>query len=314
LPAEPPDLGTARGGTFLPLIKRIAVLVATGFLALGAAVLVQTKASADDASSPVDYDATLTEVAQPPSDALTLLTTPALSDTLQENFQQAVQDCVERTGFDYTVPEAMATPAASPLAPNEEAGYGVVVSHTPEAVDAAVAAEEEAREANLDYAGTLEQADSEVYLEVIGEVAPAEAPAPGEASNCKEAAVQTVLEPAMQAQMELADETLALAAAIERRPEVQAAAAEWSDCMQAAGHHYADPSQPEQDIVSVLNDSITTPDLDALLAKETTVAAADAGCRDATGYTAVVEKAAVAEWQAADINTETIEIAAGAVQ
>lgn len=298
----------------MPLRKRIPILAATGVLAIGAAVLAQTAASADDPVPPADYDATLTEAAQPPSDPLALLTTPVLSDTLQENFQQSVQDCVERTGFDYSVPDAVAPPAASPLAPNDQEGYGVVVSHTPEAVEESVAAEEDAREANLDYADTLTQEDSKVYFEVIGEAAPAEPPVGGEPANCKEAAVQTVLEPAMRAQMELGEQVLAVADAIQARPEVQAVDAAWSDCMQAAGHDYADPSQPEQDIVSALNDSTVTPDLDLLLTTETTVAAADAGCREATGYTAVVEQAAVAEWQAADIDTETIEIAAGAAQ
>jgi hypothetical protein len=37
-------------------------------------------------------------------------------------------------------------------------------------------------------------------------------------------------------------------------------------------------------------------------------------CRDASGYTETVRQAAVEEWQAADIDMETINIAAGAIQ
>lgn len=299
----------------MPLLRRTPALVATGVLALGAAVLVQTTATADDPQPPpFDYDATLTEASLPPTDPVELLTTPALSETLQQNFQQAVQQCVERTGFEYTAPAAAPAPGATALRPDGEEGYGVVVSHTAEVVDAAVAAEEEAYEVNLEYAESLPPAEEEVYLEVIGAEPPAEPIAAEEPQNCQMAAVEEVLEPAMQAQVALAEQTFAIAEAIEARPEVQAAEAEWSDCMQAAGHDYASPEEPEQEILSAITESSSPPDLEALLAEETSVAAADAGCRDETGFTAVVEAAAAAEWAAADIDSSTIEAAAGAVQ
>lgn len=297
----------------MPLLTRGPVLV-VGTLAVGIALLVQTAASAEDPPPPaVAFDATLTEVTEPPSDPLALLTTPALSDTLQENFQQSVQDCTERAGFTYTVPEAPAEPEASPFSPDAQAGYGVVLSHTPEALEVEVAAQEEAREANLDYAQSLPAEDADLYLEVIGEAAPTQPAAPGEATSCMDAAAATVLAPAMEAQAALAEETFRVADAIEARADVQQADQEWSACMAAAGHDYGSPAEPEQEIVGALAQA-TSPDLDSLLAQETTVAAADAECRESTGYTQTIEQAAIEEWQAADVDIDIVNTAAGAVQ
>jgi hypothetical protein len=297
-----------------PLLKRSSALVATGVLALGAALLFQTTAMADDPEPPpVDYDASLTAITEPSADPLSLMATPAIENALEANFQQAVEDCVERTGFEYATPVVPETPVASPLEPDAEVGYGVVVSNSPEAIEADIAAEEEARDANLDYAESLPEEEADLYLEVIGETAPDEPLTPGAAANCQEAAAETVLVPAMEAQVQLAEQAIQLGEAVEARPDVQQAEEVWSSCMQSAGHDYATPADPEQEILSAVTEA-AEPDLDTLLAQEKEVAAADAQCRDASGYTETVRQAAVEEWQAADIDMETINIAAGAIQ
>jgi hypothetical protein len=241
------------------------------------------------------------------------MATPAIENALEANFQQAVEDCVERTGFEYATPVVPETPVASPLEPDAEVGYGVVVSHSPEAIEADIAAEEEARDANLDYAESLPEEEADLYLEVIGETAPDEPLTPGAAANCQEAAAETVLVPAMEAQVQLAEQAIQLGEAVEARPDVQQAEEVWSSCMQSAGHDYATPADPEQEILSAVTEA-AEPDLDTLLAQEKEVAAADVQCRDASGYTETVRQAAVEEWQAADIDMETINIAAGAIQ
>jgi hypothetical protein len=189
-----------------------------------------------------------------------------------------------------------------------------VLSHSREAVEEQVAAEVAAHEENLDYAETLPVAEENRYLEVIGAAAPTEPAEAGKPANCQEAAAASIVEPAMQAQVTLAERSVEVGAAVEARPEVKQAEALWSRCMRGAGYDYGNPAQPEQEIVSALVDSATVPDLDALLVQEATVAEADSDCRESTGYMQTVEKAAVEEWRAADIDMETINTAAGAVQ
>lgn len=298
----------------MPLLKRTPTLVVAGVLAFGAAVVVQTTAVADDpAPPPLDYDASPTEVTEPPTDPMALLATPVLEAALAANFQQAIEDCVERTGFEYEAPAAVPQPAGSAVQSDAEVGYGVTVSNSPAVVEAGIAAEEEAREANLEYAESLPDDDVDLYLEVIGEAAPAEPLPAGEPANCQQAAAETVLEPAMAAQVALAEESIAVAEAVQTRPDVVAATSAWSSCMRSAGHHYTDPGQPEQEILSAVTEDPAV-DLDALLAEERALAVADLECRESTGLTETVQQAAVQEWRSADIDIETVNTAAGAVQ
>lgn len=294
--------------------RRVPALLAAGVAALGAAVVATSSASADESDGPqVDLDASLTNAVYPTGDPLALMTTPVLSTTLEQNFQASVQGCVERLGFDYATPDPGVIPVGSGTSPNASTGYGIVVSHLPATIAAQVDAEADARDTNLDYADTLPQKDADLYLDVIGETDGSNVTTSGEPATCKAAANEEILQPAVQAQTELAEKTLQIADRLEDRADVKTADQSWSQCMDGAGYNLASPMDAEQ----VIADAVTgtaTPDLDQILAQEKVIASADASCRTQTGYMKIVDKAAVQEWQSASVDQAVVDTAAGAIQ
>jgi hypothetical protein len=232
----------------------------------------------------------------------------------QDDQVLAVHLDLERVDFEYVAPEATPAPDDLGLQPTVEAGCGIVLSHTEAAIDAQVEEELAAEEANLEYADALPDQQQDVYLEVIGQMeAPGLAPT-SEPTDCRQAATETILEPARQAQELLGESVAQVDAAIESRPDVQQAMEAWSQCMAGAGYDYADPAEPQQEILSAFTEGETPPDLEVLLISERTVAAADLNCRQQVGYTDTVILASVAEWQAAEIEDELVNTAVGAIQ